>query len=298
MDRKSGNFNNNIIITIMLKNKPFKIGAFEAALLHLDTFALDGGAMFGIVPKTLWNRVYDCDDDNRISLAGSALLLKANGLTIVVETGVGTKLSETEKQRFNVVNEQTFAEALHPFSLTPANIDIVILTHLHLDHAGGTTEIKDGNLQPTFPNARYIVQQAEYDAACNTNERTRGSYHKEDFLPLKESGNLVLVDGEYEVSPGITVVRTGGHTVGHQIVLFESNESQAIHIGDIVPDAAHIPLPYIMGYDTHPLTTLEMRKTLYPMIVEKNMQVIFPHDIGHAVAEAGAFRLKDTKTFK
>ena len=273
----------------MLKNRLFKIGAFEAALLHLDTFALDGGAMFGIVPKTLWNKIYDCDEDNRISLAGSSLLVMANGKSILVETGMGTKLSEIERQRFKVVNEQTFAEALQPFSMSPADVDVVILTHLHLDHAGGATEIKDGAVQPTFPNARYIIQQVEYDIACNTNERTRASYNDQDFQPLMESENLVMVDGEYEVASGITVIKTGGHTEGHQIVLFESNGEQAIHIGDIVPDSVHIPLPYIMGYDTHPLTTLAMRKKVYSMIVEKNMQVIFPHDIGHAVGEAKDF---------
>jgi glyoxylase-like metal-dependent hydrolase (beta-lactamase superfamily II) len=275
----------------MLKNNVFKIGSFDAALLHLDTFGLDGGAMFGIVPKALWNRVYECDEENRILLHGSSLLIMAPGVNILVETGMGTKLSEREKIRFNVVNEQTFTEALHPFSLTPKDIDIVILTHLHFDHAGGATELRDGIVHPTFPKARYIVQKADYEAASNPNERTRGSYHQDDFLPLMESGNLVLVDGEYEVAPGVTVIKTGGHTAGHQAVRFESNGEQAVHLGDLVPTTSHIPLPYIMGYDTYPLASLEVRKKLYREIVEKDMKVIFPHDIHHTVAEAGAFDL-------
>ncbi len=275
----------------MLKTKPFRIGNFEACVLHLDTFALDGGAMFGIVPKPLWNRIYQCDEENRITLHGSSLLVRANGLNILVETGMGTKLSPKEKGRFRVVNEQSFGEVLSPFSLTPADIDVVILTHLHFDHAGGATQVNGGNARPTFPSARYIVQKAEYEAALNTNERTRGSYRAEDVLPLFESGNLTLVDGNFDVAAGVRVARTGGHTEGHQIVLMESNGERAVHIGDLVPTSSHVPLPYIMGYDTHPLVTLEMRKKLYREIVEKDMRVIYPHDIHHTISGAGSFAI-------
>lgn len=269
----------------MTKPTSFLIGDFEAALLHVDTFALDGGAMFGIIPKSLWNRTYACDDQNRITLFGSSLLVRTNMRTILVETGMGSKLSEKEKYHFQVKNEQSFRQVLQPFSLTPGDIDIVILTHLHFDHAGGATEAVDGAVRPVFPNARYIVQHDEFQAACHPNERTRGSYHRHDFLPLKESGNIVVIDGDSEIVPGVRIIKTGGHTAGHQVVLFESNGEGLVHIGDLVPTAAHLPLPYIMGYDTNPLDTLVWRKRLYRTIMDKKMRVIFPHDIHHTIAQ-------------
>jgi len=264
--------------------KKFRIGNFESTLIHVDSFVLDGGAMFGIVPKNLWTKVYDCDEKNQITLFGSLFLVKAKGSNIIVETGMGTKLSGKESQSYRVKNEWSIKEALFHCNMKPEDIDFVILTHLHLDHAGGSTEILTNEVIPVFKNAQYIVQKDEYEVALNSNERTQGSYKEDDFLPLEKSGNLKLVEGEYELTEGVKVVKTGGHTTGHQVVFFESEGEKLVHLGDLVPTSAHIPLPYIMAYDTHPMTTLEMRKKLYGIIVQKGMKAVFPHDISHKIA--------------
>jgi len=263
--------------------REFKIGKFDAALIQKDTFALDGGAMFGVVPKKLWLKVYDSDEQNRINLSGSVLLVKMNGKNIIVETGIGSKFSEKEKKIFKINNIKSAAEALSPFDLKPSGIDIVILTHLHFDHAGDATVETDNGLEPTYENAKYVVQKTEFEAAMNPNERTQASYRREDFLPLKESGNLELIEGEEEILDGVKLIRTGGHTIGHQVVIFDSDDQKFIHIGDLVPTSSHLPLPYIMAYDTYPLTTLEMRKELYKRIVDEEMNVIFPHDIDQKI---------------
>lgn len=269
--------------------KNFNVGNWESALLHIDTFGLDGGAMFGIIPKSLWNKSYDCDDKNRINLSGSLLYVNAGGQNIIVETGIGRKLSSKEEKIYKLKNVRTIEEALMPLDLTPEDIDYVILTHLHLDHAGGATKTFQNEVRPTFRNAKYIVQEKEYEAALNPNERTEGSYKKDDYVPLEEAGNLELVDGKYEIIEGVEVIRTGGHTIGHQVVLFENSEEKLLHIGDLVPTSKHLPLPHIMAYDTHPMKTLEQRKKWYEKSVEKDMKVVFPHDLNQTVADPSDF---------
>ncbi len=265
------------------KIREFKIGSLEASLIQKDTFALDGGAMFGIVPKTLWSKVYDSDKQNRINLSGSILLVKTDDKNIIVETGIGSKFSEKEKKIFKIKNIKSSEEALSPFGLKPLDIDIVVLTHLHFDHAGGATKETDEGIEPTYKNAKYIVQKTEFKAARNPNERTQESYREEDFMPLEDSGNLKIIEGEREIQEGIRLIKTGGHTVGHQIVVLENEDQKYIHIGDLVPTSSHLPLPYIMGYDTHPLTTLNRRKKWYRRILEERMKVIFPHDIDNRI---------------
>lgn len=264
--------------------REFKIGNFDAALSQKDTFALDGGAMFGIVPKALWSEVYDSDEQNRITLSGSILLVKTNDKNIIVETGIGSKFSEKEKKIFKINNIKSAMEALSPLGLKPSDIDIVIQTHLHFDHAGGATLQTDEGLKPTYENAEYVIQRDEFEAALNPNERTKNSYREMDFMPLKDSGNLKLIEGEEEIVDGVKLIETGGHTIGHQVVIFESNGKKCIHIGDLVPTSSHLSLPYIlMAYDTHPMTTLEMRKDLYEKIVKEEMDVVFPHDINQSI---------------
>ncbi len=269
--------------------KNFNIGDWKSALLHVDTFGLDGGAMFGIIPKGLWNKTYECDDKNRISLSGSLLYVNANGQNIIVETGMGRKLSSKEEKIYDLENARTIEEALMPLNLTPEDIDYVILTHLHLDHAGGATKKFKDEVKPTFRNAQYIAQEKEYEAATNTNERTEGSYKEDDFVPLEKAGNLELVDGEHEIIDGVRVVRTGGHTIGHQVVIFENSGEKLLHIGDLVPTSKHLPLPNIMAYDTHPMKTLKQRKKWYEKIVEENMKTVFPHDLDQTVAGPSRF---------
>lgn len=264
----------------------FRIGDFEATLIQKDIFALDGGAMFGTVPKNLWSRKYQSDDQNRIDLSGSILFVNANGRKIIVETGIGSKYSEKEKEIFKIRNIVSPDEALSHLNLKPEDIDIVILTHLHFDHAGGSTVESEGEIIPVYENAKYIVQRDEFKAARNPNERTEASYRAKDFEPLNDSGNLVLIDGEEEISEGVKVMKTGGHSKGHQVVFFESNNEKLLHIGDIVPTSVHLPLPYIMAYDICPLDTLDVRKDLYRKAIEEEMSVVFSHDLDQKVIDS------------
>lgn len=264
----------------------FRIGDFEATLIQKDIFALDGGAMFGTVPKNLWSRKYQSDDQNRIDLSGSILFVNANGRKIIVETGIGSKYSEKEKEIFKIRNIVSPDEALSHLNLKPEDIDIVILTHLHFDHAGGSTVESEGEIILVYENAKYIVQRDEFKAARNPNERTEASYRAKDFEPLNDSGNLVLIDGEEEISEGVKVMKTGGHSKGHQVVFFESNNEELLHIGDIVPTSVHLPLPYIMAYDICPLDTLDVRKDLYRKAIEEEMSVVFSHDLDQKVIDS------------
>ncbi len=254
-----------------------KAGNFKVSLLSDGFFKLDGGAMFGIVPKTLWSKTNPADENNRITLALRSMLIEVKGKIILVNTGIGNKL---ENDRFLCVDhrESDLMSELKEADLKPRDIDIVILTHLHLDHAGWNTVIEDGSLVPTFPRAEYIVQKGEWAAATNPDERSRDSYREEDYIPLKEHGQLSLIEGDQEIAKGIKVHVTGGHTKHHQIVLAESNMEKTVFWSDIIPTATHLRSRYIMGYDLYPLDTLRVKKRLIAQAVEEGWLCIWEHD--------------------
>jgi len=211
-------------------------------------FRLDGGAMFGVVPKNLWSRTNPADDQNRIDMAARLLLIKRNERTILVDTGLGYKLSDKMREIYNLdFSRFTLEHSLAEVGESVDTITDVIVTHLHFDHVGGAVKKKLDQYVPTFPSARYHVQKQQWQWALNPSERDRASYIPENFLPLKEHGVLNLLDGETDLFPGIHVIPLEGHTFGQQVVLVETDRVKVLYAADLIPIASHIPGPYIMG---------------------------------------------------
>ncbi len=273
-----------------------QLGRFELSIISDGKMWLDGGAMFGIVPKTLWNKLNPADESNRIELALNCLLIKTPQKNVLIDTGVGTKLKERFIEIYNIQKATSLVAALNKIGLQPENIDFVINTHLHFDHCGGNTIEQGGKFVPTFPKAKYVIQKQEWLDALNPNERTKASYLKENFMPLEEAGQLKLVNGDYEVLPGIRIFVTSGHTRGHQSALIESEGKHAIYFGDLIPTTAHIKIPYVMGYDLYPLDVIEEKKKILAHAIKENWLLIFEHDpkiaFAHLIEENGKPVLK------
>lgn len=260
------------------------------------SFWLDGGAMFGIVPKVLWNRLNPADEFNRIKLGLNCLLVQTPERRVLIDTGVGKRPDKKFREIYKVEQNSGLIESLHKIGVQPEDIDFVVNTHLHFDHCGGNTVEKDGAYIPAFPNAKYVIQKQEWFDATHTNERTKASYLQETFLPIRESGQLLLADGDYEVQPGINVIVTSGHTRGHQSVMIESERKKAIYLGDLVPTSSHVKISYIMGYDLSPLDALETKKKILKKAINEHWLLIFEHDpktpIAYLVEEKGKEVLK------
>ncbi|MCC2642757.1 MAG: uncharacterized protein K0S45_3170 [Nitrospira sp.] len=257
-----------------------KLGAFEIHPVTDGRFRLDGGAMFGVVPKVLWQRCCPADESNRIPLSLTCLLIRAHGKNILVDTGLGDKEDAKFRSMFAVERTATLQECLAQRGLSRSDIHIVINTHLHFDHAGGNTvrEGNDGALMPAFPKATYCVQQGEYDDAVHSNERTRASYRRANFTPVMQLNQWEFLHGDTELLPGITTVVTAGHTRFHQSVKVESEGRVAFFLGDLIPTVSHLPLPYIMGYDLDPVQTLDSKRWVLDQAFEENWLLLFEHD--------------------
>jgi glyoxylase-like metal-dependent hydrolase (beta-lactamase superfamily II) len=256
-----------------------KLGRLKIDAVSDGVFRLDGGAMFGIVPQTLWKKRMPPDDLNRILLGLNVLLIDDGKEVSIIDTGVGTKIGGKFSERYGIERKNTLLEGLLEKGYKPGDIDRVILTHLHFDHAGGATLADEkGRPIPAFPSAKYSVQKAEWEDALTPNEVTRASYLEENFVPLERSGQLEILEGNSRLSREVRVELTGGHTRGHQVVYIESEGESLVHMGDIVPTSYHLPLPYIMGYDTFPLTTLDIRKEIYGKAVDQHWRLFFEHD--------------------
>jgi len=253
----------------------FKVGHLTCHALEAGTQHLDGGAMFGIVPKALWARRAPPDDRNRIPLALRCLLIEHDDGLVLIDTGIGNKENSKFIEIYGVENagqdgRTRLEDALAELGHRPDDIRCVINTHLHFDHAGGNLS-HDGL---SFPRARYVVQRRELEFARHTNERTAGSYlaHNFEGIPFQ------LIDGETEILPGIRGLPTPGHVPYHQSILIESGGEKACFVADLVPTAAHLPLPWIMGYDLEPLVTLETRRRLYQRAEAEQWLLVFEHD--------------------
>jgi methylmalonyl-CoA epimerase len=256
----------------------YPVGDLELISVSDGFFGLDGGAMFGVVPRTLWEGKAPPDERNRIALAMRPLIIRGRR-TMIVDAGVGDK----ENAKFNDIYgldrhrhlDHTLAEA----GLGVDDIDIVLATHLHFDHAGGFT-VRDaqGRIRPRFPRAQYIVRRGEWEDATHANERNRASYLLDNYVPLAEAGVLQLVDDDQTVMPGVRVRRTGGHTMHHQMVIVESGGQTAAFVADLIPTVAHLPDPWIMGYDLFPLDTLAAKKAFVKEALDRKMLIFFEHD--------------------
>ena len=255
------------------------LGSFRISGLRDGFFRLDGGAMFGVVPKTLWERIYPADDKNRIRLGLNSLLVQSGDFNLIIDTGIGSHFDSKLSGLYTVDNEPGLIAALEKVGLKPEDIDIVINTHLHFDHCGGNTIVSEGrDILPAFPRARYIIQKGEWESALRPNARDRASYLEQYFVPLKERGQLQLVEGDTEISEGLEVVLASGHTAHHQCVKIESEGQTLFFLGDMVPTSGHVGLPYIMSYDLFPLETMKNKERFYQQAIEEDWTVAFNHD--------------------
>lgn len=261
-----------------------QLGDLKIFAIQAGGQKLDGGAMFGVVPKPLWEKRIKPDERNRIQLGMRCLLIMHPSGPIVVDTGAGNKENEKFHDIYGLENSgannrTSLEDGLAAAGVKPEDVKVVINTHLHFDHAGGNTYMDEaGTVLPTFPNARYIVKQGEYDYATHPNERTGASYFERNYVPLERTQQLELVSREKEIVKGIRVVPTPGHTPFHQSVLVESKGERAFYLGDLVPTHAHLPLPWIMGYDVEPLVTLETKRRILKQAEDEDWLLIFEHD--------------------
>ena len=253
-------------------------GEIEILPVHGGNFYLDGGAMFGVVPKTLWEKKAPADERNRIRLAANSLLVRAAGRNILVETGNGTKWDPKLRNIYGIQEGDPLRDSLARVGVPAEKIDMVINTHLHFDHAGGNTRVVDGRDVPTFPNAQYVVQRAELEHAMNPTERDRASYFADRFVPVGEAGQWRLVDGDMEIVPGISVVRIPGHNADIQAVKISAGNRVVIYVADMLPTRHHLPLAWMPGYDLYPLQTLETKRKHIAEIVAQGWIVAFGHD--------------------
>ncbi len=271
-----------------------QFGDLELLSLSDGTFRLDGGAMFGVVPKPLWEKRAPADAQNRITLGLRPLLVRANGRRILIDAGIGDKMSEKETAIYTIDRRQHLDHALAAAGLTAADIDVVVASHLHFDHAGGFTAIGEGVVRPRFPNATYYVRRAEWDDATHPHERNRASYLADNFVPLEAAGVLRFIEGDGEVLPGLSVWRTGGHTMHHQIVRIDSGGRTAVFTADLMPTAAHVDPAWVMGYDLYPMDTFIFKKRFVREAIDGEYVIFFEHDPAMA---AGIIREKNGRPF-
>lgn len=256
-----------------------KIGTYDIHSIETGRFGLDGGAMFGIVPYVFWSKTNPPDERRRIELAARCLLIRGNGKTILVDDGNGTKFTDKLKEIYRLDNSQLdLLRSLNNHGLSPEDITDVILTHLHFDHAGGSTTVKEGKLVPTFPNAKYYVQEKHWDLSQQPTEKDRGSFMRDDFFPLKDHGVLELVDGEFEIFPGIELIVCNGHTTAQQLPKITDGRRTLLFCCDLFPTTSHLPLPYVMAYDVRPLVTIEEKKKVLGRAYEEQWTLFFEHD--------------------
>ncbi|HZI89590.1 MAG TPA: MBL fold metallo-hydrolase [Candidatus Polarisedimenticolia bacterium] len=238
--------------------------------------------MFGVVPKVLWNRVAPADEKNRIRMGMNCLLIEGQGQRVLVDSGVGTKDDPKFQEIFAVERPESLIEDLAALGVKPEDITTVACTHLHFDHCGGgTTRGEDGTVRPTFPRAHYLIRRQEWEDAHHANVRNRASYISDNYDPIEKADQLVLHDADVEILPGVTMRNLPGHTRGHQGVFFDLPEGRALYTVDLIPTVAHLPLPYIMGYDLYPMTTLETKRAILADATREGWMLLFEHDPEH-----------------
>jgi glyoxylase-like metal-dependent hydrolase (beta-lactamase superfamily II) len=257
------------------------LGDASLTMVNGGDVRFDGGAMYGVVPKTLWSRLVSCDEHNRCTYSTNCLLVEIGGRRVLVESGNGDKFPSRLKEMYGIDHDRSVALALDEIGVELDSIDVVVLTHLHFDHVGGCTRRTASGVEPVFRRARHVVQRAELDAAQHPHERNRASYLRENLDPLLAAGLVDLVDGETEVVPGVRVLPTPGHSRGHQSVLIDGGGQKALFLGDVVPTSVHVRLPWVMAYDLDVEATLASKKSLYARALAEGWLLLFGHDRRH-----------------
>ncbi len=256
-----------------------QIGKYKISTLNTGTFGLDGGAMFGIIPKPLWNKTNPADEKNRIQLGVRCLLLQSDSKKIIVDTGMGNNWDDKFISIYNVDQQKNnLIKSLDKKNIKPEEITDVILTHLHFDHTGGSTKLENGKLLPAFSNAKYHVQKKHYDWAINPSDKDRGSFIPTTFQPLFENGLLQFTNGEEYFDDEIQFLTINGHTFSQQMLKISDSSNTFLFCGDLIPTMYHIPIPYVMGYDIQPLETIKEQKKFLQQAVDENWKLIFEHD--------------------
>ena len=275
-----------------------KVGNYTLYSIETSQFSLDGGAMFGIIPKTLWEKEAPADGYNRIQMVTRSLLVVSNERKIIIDTGNGDKWDDKNRSRYNIdLDKINLSSSLEKYGFIPADITDVFCTHLHFDHAGGNTSIEDGKIVPTFPNATYWIHQDNWDLANSPSEKDRGSYLAENWSVLAENGMIEYVTDREEFLPGIEIMLTYGHTIGMMHPLIKDGNNTVFYAADIFPMAAHVPLAWVMAYDLNPVQTIKEKRSLLPTMVDKNWTVFFEHDplrqAGKVTMDGKHYRLKE-----
>jgi len=268
-----------------------KIGKYKLFAIETGVFALDGGAMFGIIPKVLWNKTNPADEQNRVTLHARNLLLVSDSRKILIDTGIGSHWDEKFSRIYHLdQSEFTIFSSLASLRIQPGDITDVILTHLHFDHTGGSTYLENGRWVPSFPNAKYYIQKEHFQWALNPTEKDRASFIQTRFMPLYEEGLLNFIEGDFHFDDEIELLPVNGHTFSQQLVKIHDPSETLLYCGDLFPFASHIPLPYVMGYDLQPMITINEKKTILPEAVSRNWKLFFEHDpevVMATVAESG-----------
>jgi glyoxylase-like metal-dependent hydrolase (beta-lactamase superfamily II) len=253
------------------------LGDFELTVVSDGTYLLDGGAFFGVIPKTMWSKKVTPDEQNRLDVGLNSLLVRTGDKNILIETGIGNKLPEKLVQIYK--QPAKVLDNLHATGLAPEDIDIVINTHLHFDHCGWNTMRHDaGRIVSTFPRAKYYAPDGEWEYARHPSERDAISYISDNYDPLVQSGQMTLLKGGEEIVPGISVKTFPGHTAHMQAVIIESGGRTACYISDLIPTAAHIAITWGMSFDLYPLQTIESRKKYYAQAIPEKWLTVFTHD--------------------
>ena len=273
-----------------------RIGRFDVRIFSDGVFRLDGGAMFGIVPKVLWAKQKPADDRNRVAMDMNCLLIRDADHVVLVETGAGPKLTPRQQEIFGIDEPPRLLDELGRLGVRPDEVSLVVNTHLHFDHSGGNTYRDGDRIVPTFPRASYVFQRLEWQDALAANERTRGSYLVDDFAPLEAAGKLELVDESVEIVPGIRLDRVQGHTRGTQTVRVTDRGDTLFFSSDFMPDRHHLPLPWIPACDLFPLDTLAAKKVILPRAIAERWIVGFTHDLprlGRITESEGRYRFDE-----
>jgi len=282
-------------VALFTKGGRHTLGDFEVITLSDGFISLDGGAMFGVVPRTLWEKRLPPDDSNRIPLGMRPLIVRSGKTTVLIDAGCGDKMDPKLAQIYKLDRRYHLDHSLADAGVSVEDIDVVVASHLHFDHVGGFTKIgKDGAIVPRFPKAKYIAHRAEWEDATHPHERNRASYLQENFVPLKDAGVLTLVDDAAEIIPGVRYRRSGGHTPNHQVVMIESGGRTAVFTADMYPTSVHIPDPWVMGFDLYPVDTLSFKRAFAKEAIQRDYLVFFEHDPSMA---AGYLREKDGKRY-